>query len=163
MDFEVDGEQQLSRFFDYASEEMPNWKDVFAEWGKDFRETQHSVFMNEGAFEGRTRWAELSPAYAEWKAQVYGETRILVRTRRLWNSLISEQHTDHIHDYDENEMRVGTSVPYAIFHQRGTMNMPQRKVLELTQPQKTRWVRICRRVTWGKLEYGASLHDIARR
>jgi len=163
MEFEVDGEKQLSRFFEHASDEIPDFTGTFLDWAEDFRRTQHSVFVNEGAFEGRGRWEELSPDYREWKELHYPGRTILQRTDRLWNSLTGEGHTDHIFEYDESEFKIGTAVPYATFHQDGTPNMPQRKIIELTQPQRKRWVQICRKQTWGRLVNGADLHDLATR
>jgi len=162
MDFEVDGEQQLSRFFDVMGDEIEDFSDIFRGWAKDFRERQHSVFSNEGAFEGRLRWEELSPDYKAWKDLFYPGARILERTQRLWDSLVSTGHADHISEISEKEFKIGTAVPYAIWHQRGTERMPQRKIIELTEPQRTDWTQICRRTVWEKMEAEAGRQDIQR-
>ena len=162
MDFEVDGEKQLSRFFEATGSDLKDFSDIFKAWGKDFRERQHSVFRSEGAFEGRQRWQELSPAYKDWKDIYYPGANILERTRRLWDSLVSEGDPDHVYSVSKDEFKIGTSVPYAIFHQRG-QGVPQRKVIQLTEPQKTDWTQICRKEVWENAQKNANIYDIRKR
>lgn len=155
LDFEVDGEQQLSRFFDQVGEIIGNYQAIFEAWGDDFRQTQEQVFASSGAFEGGGQWQQLSPKYREWKDFNYPGRPILTRTGRLRSSLTQEGHAEHHHDYTEDQMEIGTVIdepPYPLFHQRGTYKMPQRKVIQLTDPQKKRWVDIARQVTWDELQ-----------
>jgi len=151
LNFEIDGEQQLSRFFELAGNIIADYRSIFEQWGNDFRQTQENVFASEGAFEGRAKWQALSPKYAEWKSLYYPGQPILTRSGELRTSLTSEG-GDHVFDYKETEMWIGTSIGYAIFHQRGTYKMPKRKVVELTDPQKKRWVDIARQVTWEDMQ-----------
>lgn len=154
LNFEVDGEQQLSRFFEQIGSQIADFSEVFEKWGQDFRETQEQVFVSEGAFEGRGRWEDLSPRYAQWKDLHYPGQPILTASGRMRGSLTEEGHSEHIFDYKDDEMMIGTDVFYSIFHQRGTMKMPQRKVIELTQDQKLRWVQIARKTLWDQLKEG---------
>lgn len=148
LDFEVDGEKQLSRFFELALQRFDDFRPIFADWGEDFRRRQHSVFAGEGAFEGRSRWQELSPRYREWKEIRYPGRGILERTQRMRLSLTDKTHPDHVEEATQLELAIGTRVSYAIYHQRGGAKLPQRKVIELTPPQKLDWVQIARRITW---------------
>ncbi len=152
LDFEVDGEKQLSRFFDLIGEVLADYRTIYEAWADDFRQTQEQVFASEGAFEGRARWQQLSPRYKVWKDLHYPGQPILTRTGELRGSLTQEGHGQHIFDYDEQQMQIGSSVDYGIFHQRGTVKMPQRKVIELTNPQKKRWTDIARQVTFDELQ-----------
>lgn len=152
LDFTVDGEAQLSRYFDLAENVLEDMSPIFDEWSEDFRHTMHNVFASEGAFEGRPKWKQLSPAYRLWKDINYPGRPILVRTGRMRGSLTDPWHPDHVHDIGPRAMSIGTKVPHSIFHQRGTVKMPQRKVIELTEPQKLRWVRAARRITWEALD-----------
>lgn len=158
--FEVDGEVQLSRAFDMAGQTLEDWAPVFAAWGEDFRETQYNVFWNEGAFEGRSRWAELSPRYRAWKDLHYPGRNILVLTGAMMSGLTDPNDPDHVYEIDEDQMTIGVRSPYAQYHQHGTSKMPQRKVVELTQPQKRRWTQIVRTVMWEQLQ--ATLEDSRR-
>nr|MDD4985282.1 hypothetical protein [Dehalococcoidales bacterium] len=37
---------------------------------------------------------------------------------------------------------LGTKINYAIYHQRGTLRMPARPVIKLTEADKDRWTKI---------------------
>jgi hypothetical protein len=69
-------------------------------------------------------WAPLSPGYAAWKAKRFPSQGLMRRTDR-----VSKTHAE-----------MGTSVPYAMHHQRGTRRMPQRVILPLANSE-----------TWGRL------------
>ena len=162
LDFEVLGEKQLSRFFDLSSSLLSDMTGIFLRWGEDFRETQHGVFASEGAFEGRSRWEELSPRYREWKEANYPGQPILVLTGRMRSGLTDKEDSDHIEEIDSTNFAIGVRSDYAQFHQTGTGRMPQRKVIELTEPQKLRWVQIARQETWAGLEQAAVDMGITR-
>lgn len=89
-------------------------------------EKNRKQFQTQGTHSG-TRWANLSPAYAAWKARRYPGKPILVRTGALRESLIRRPMDVDI--VTDRGMTVGTSIPYAKWHQRGTPNMPARPLL----------------------------------
>lgn len=59
----------------------------------------------------RGKWQPVSPGTAEYK----GSSEVLVRTSRLKGSLTSPQ----VFSLSPTQIRFGTSVPYAKFHERG--------------------------------------------
>lgn len=162
LDFEIDGEVQLSRFFELAGLVMDDLSPVFEAWANDFRIRQHGIFAAEGAFEGRSKWQDLSPRYAEWKETRYPGQPILVATGDMRSSLINRDDPNHIEEIKPNEMSIGTRDSKAIRHQRGGDRLPKRKVIELTDPQKVDWVRIARQETWAMLKIQAEQAGIAR-
>jgi len=149
---ELQGEKELARFFEVTQDILVDFKSIFRHWGDEFRQTMHGVFAGEGAFEGRSRWEALSPRYKQWKDAMAPGQPILVLTGEMRASLTQEGHGAHIFDYNEEEMKIGTSDEKAQFHQHGTYKMPQRKLLEMTQPQKLRWVQLARQVTWEEIK-----------
>ena len=149
---ELEGQKELARFFEVAQGILVDFESIFKLWGDDFRHTMHGVFASEGAYEGRSAWEQLSPQYKQWKDAMAPGQPILVLTGEMRASLTQEGHPDHIYNYNDREMEIGTSDEKAQFHQHGTSRMPQRKVLELTQPQKLRWVQAARQVTWEEMK-----------
>ena len=138
--FEVDGDVQLSRAFSRFAEDVKDAREPFEEVAEDFRNIMSKQFGTEGTY-GSGGWAPLSPNYAEWKARNYPGARILERTGLLRDSL-EGANPYTIREIRPLEMTVGTKVPYGIFHQRGTKKMPQRKIINLTEADKTRWTKI---------------------
>jgi phage gpG-like protein len=86
-------------------------------------------FDSEGA-RGSGGWAPLAPATVAEKARRGLDPRILHATGRLRASLTARG-GDAIRESHPDEMRFGTDVPYAAFHQRGTARMPRRRGIEL--------------------------------
>lgn len=85
---------------------------------------------------GSGGWARLAMAYAAWKSRRFPGKKILERTGRLRASLTKSSHPDFIFKKSKLSMVIGTKVPYARFHQRGTRQMRSRKPIELTALQK---------------------------
>ncbi len=140
--FVVDNETQLSRAFETSIARFLNLTIPFNKMAEDFYQSMTGVFAAEGAFEERPRWQDLSPAYALWKSRNYPGRKILERTGRLKKSLTNRGGSDSVLNITPKSLSVGTKVPYAILHQKGTNRLPMRKIIELTDAQKKRWVRI---------------------
>lgn len=83
------------------------------------------------------KWQELSSPYKEYKAKKWGNVPILQASGRLWKSLTREN-GDAVVDKQPLEMTLGTTVPYAGYHQKGTKKMPARPFYDFDQEQKER-------------------------
>ena len=153
--FEIANEVQFSRAFETAGEQLKDLSKPFGLMADDFYQTMVNVFEAEGAFEERTKWQDLSPAYARWKERHYPGRKILELTGRMKDSLINRSMSDSVLEITPSEMSVGTRVPYAIFHQTGTPKMPMRKIIELTEAQKLRWVHIAHRFLFDTMNEAA--------
>ena len=134
---EVMGEEQVlrafSRFGDAVKDLTPFWPTI----ADDFRELEEKQFDTQGG-SGSGGWTALSPAYATWKARHYPGKGILVRTGALRSSLTTGG-AGHIEKKSADRLEIGTSVPYAIYHQKGTRKMPKRPPVELSEADKMRW------------------------
>lgn len=155
--FQVMNEVQFNRAFEVAIVGVSNFDQPFTMIADDFFQSMGNTFQAEGAFEGRPRWLDLSPAYAKWKARHYPGRKILELSGRLGRSLSVKGGEDNILSMTPLELTMGTRVPYAKYHQTGTPRMPMRKIIELTQEQKLRWVHIIHQYLFGVYDTAARM------
>lgn len=135
----VDGKTEFDRTFSRLDAEFndltPIWDDVRdAVW-----EIEEEQFQSGGAKGANGTWKPLSPAYEKAKIAKYGTLALVAGTLRATDALyksLTRQTEDTVYQKSSTEMNVGTSLPYAKFHQRGGRNLPQRKVIDLSDAQK---------------------------
>jgi phage gpG-like protein len=139
LEFTVFGERQLaralSRFGEGVRDVRPAWEDM----ANEFIRIEREQFVSSGGRSGG--WRPLSPAYAASKP---AGRPIMVLSGDLRRSL-TQQGGQNIREIRPEEMRLGTRVPYAIFHQQGTRRMPARRVVDLSEDDRRNWVRILQR------------------
>lgn len=135
----VDGEVQVLSVLSRWEEHTKDMREPYLEITDDFKaELMPQVFANEGP-----GWAPLSLDYAKYKMRVWPGTGILVRTGELADSLMGG--AGYVQEIGPDTLVVGTNVPYAKFHQRGTAYMPMRKIIDIPQDARWRWVKIVQR------------------
>lgn len=134
---EVAGEEVFNRAFnriDRLSDLRPIWPEVI----REFYLIEAEQFESEGAAGASGRWAPLSDVYAKYKAVAYPDKPILQADEDLVKSLTDPEALGAILRPDEQELTIGTSVPYATAHQRGTRRMPARPPISFSEAQKRR-------------------------
>lgn len=72
-------------------------------------------------------WAPLDAKYGAWKAVRFPGAPTMVRTGKLFSSLVNLTNTAT--RATNTEFQFGTTVSYAKFHQMGTEKMPKRQVV----------------------------------
>jgi phage gpG-like protein len=82
------------------------------------------------------RWAPLSPLYGRWKARVRPGKPLMVFDGDLKRSMTVPGKGVYI--VRSNMMTVGTAIPYAKYHQKGTPTMPARKLIGKPRKADTR-------------------------
>lgn len=111
-------------------EDIADWREF---WLKRFiplfRRYVLEDFVIEGARSG-SRWAALSPGYAAWKAEHAPGKGILVLSGALKASLVGDG-AGSVVRATATSLEIGTTVPYAMYHQTGTRHMPQRPPLRV--------------------------------
>lgn len=117
----------LSRLRTDISDWTTFWTERFAPF---FYDQVQRDFVLEGGNSGAS-WAPLSPLYAAWKAKQFPGRGILVRSGALKASLASSGGPGAVFRTTPTALEIGTSVPYAMFHQQGTGSMPQRPPLRV--------------------------------
>jgi phage gpG-like protein len=130
---EVQFDREMLRFAERVGDlRITVWPAVTAEMARIWREH----FAGEGVGPAG-RWPPLSANYARWKMRNFPGKTILRRTDRMYRSLVGKT-ADSIHRPTADSLEIGTSVPYANFHQTGTGRMPARRIIDLNEVQKTR-------------------------
>lgn len=143
MMFKVGGDTQLARGFSRFGDSVKDLRGAFREIVKDFRDGEARQFETEGAY-GSGGWEPLAESTLVHKSQEGFPMAIMVRTGRLKESLVGKA-GGTIEELRPLSLRLGTSVPYAGYHQDGTDAMPQRRLIDLPEEQKTRWTKIMHR------------------
>lgn len=144
--FKVAGEEQLNRSLSRFAEDVKDYSEPFHEIAADFYETERRLFDSEGGTGGAGAWKKLSdnPAgkgYASWKARNFPGAKILHRWENLRDSLTQMGSAWNIREVEPLRLTLGTILPYAIYHQTGR-GVPQRKVIDLSESDKERWMKI---------------------
>lgn len=140
LSFEVDGEKQLDRAMSRFGEGIHDMRPAFKLMAESFKKIEQKQFDSEGSH-GGSRWAPLSSTYAAWKGANFGGLPILQLTGLLRESLTGGSPW-YVERITKDSLVLGTSVEYAIFHQRGTMAMPPRPVINLSEQDKMEWIKI---------------------
>ncbi len=152
LSFEVAGVAQVSRVLAISAERVKDLIPAFEQIADDFYKGERRVFVAEGAVgEAPSEsgvgtwqvWAPLNPEYAAWKRKKGFGTKILVKTGKLKASLTSSNDDGSIRVINKLSMELGTSVPYAKYHQTGTnRGLPKREPLRITKRQARFWVQL---------------------
>jgi len=122
----------------------------------DFREMIAEQFATEGAASG-TPWSPLAPSTLRSSRLGGG---ILDSTGALLASLTDPDSADHIEEMDGQSLTIGSSLPYALFHQTGAgrgfgqtaipsgrglgRGLPMRPIILLTGERTLSWVDMLR-------------------
>jgi len=135
----IAGEMQLDKGISRFSEGLVDYRPIWPVIDDEFRAEVKRQFDTEGESGGEA-WKPLSDkGYGAWKEQHYPGTPILVREGTLRASLTNRDAPGSISRQEPKTLVMGTSVPYAIYHQKGTKDeagkviMPARPEIKLTK------------------------------
>jgi len=130
---EVEFDREFDRFDAVISDLRPIWPDV----RKKFWEFEEQQFSSEGKDGRGGKWKKLSKRYAAQKIDRYGPgLKILEATGALKESLTG--HTgDSVYRTSKDEINIGTSLARGRFHHIGAGRLPIRKVIDLSDQQRT--------------------------
>lgn len=123
----VDGEVQIDRMLSRFGNAMDDFRPFFKDAEERLEWATSMQFENEGRRSGG--WRPLSPRYAAWKLARHGSRPLMQLSSELKDSFRTVRMT-------ALEFAWGTQVGYAMFHQRGTSKMPQRKLIDLTEDDR---------------------------
>jgi phage gpG-like protein len=138
--FDVMGDTQVMRGFSRFADGIKDLSEAFKEIAEDFHKGERQQFQSEGGY-GAGGWVPLAPSTIERKEKGGYPMDILVRTGELRQAMAGEGGAA-IEEIRPLEMRLGTTLAYARFHQKGTRGMPARPIIMLPEEQKTRWHKI---------------------
>lgn len=143
-DFEVEGEQLISRKIlrmgERAVDARPAWRkirDLFIDFEGD-------LFASDGASSGRP-WKPLLEGTVEGKVKAGLDRRILRARRELEGSLTRKGGAGQVFEMGPTFMVFGSSLKQARFQQRGTKILPARRPLDFAEGQKRQAVKVLQR------------------
>lgn len=151
------GDERLVRGFDRISSDIKDFREPFDEIYRDFLDMEKQIFTAEGTPEG---FVALSPKYARWKQKHYPGKKIMQLSGRLMKALTAEDQTSAkqlvttVKKIEKTEAEFGAKGPYVHRHQMGTHGMPQRKIVQVTDARKVRWVKIIQAWAMGVIDRG---------
>lgn len=128
----VDGIPQIltafSRWGEYADDLSPAFEEITSTFTDQIEPTWFDT-------EGQGTWAPLNPRYAAQKERRWPGRPILVASGALLESVTGG--TGFVKIITPTALALGTNIPYAIYHQRGTTYMPRRAVIDLSKENRT--------------------------
>lgn len=135
----LDGVEEFNRGFnrveDFISDFRFVWPSVISLFYTDLFP---DLFASEGATSVGGKWPELTHSYATFKAIAFPSQTILKASNSLFDSLTSPEASGAIIRPERDELTLGTSIPYALAHHRGSpnRNLPKRSLNPLTETGK---------------------------
>src|SRR5579862_181317 len=131
LSIEVAGQAGIERGIDRVTEGLADYRPLWRSIEDDFYGLEKEQFRTEGAAIG-PRWTALSASYGKWKETHFPGRLILHRTGDLMHSLTDRQDPNAVCVEERETVTLGTSIPYAHFHQQGTAKMQARPLMAAT-------------------------------
>lgn len=115
---------------------MSDFRPLWPRLEEVFHGIELEQFGTEGAAGRHGGWPGLKEPYKSRKSHLFPGAPILVRSGRLRESLTQAGASGAIVDASSpTRLKLGTSVPYALWHQLGTLRMQMRRVVDFTDRQ----------------------------
>lgn len=132
---DVYGDRQISRGFAAASAALDDARPAFHEMVDLLVDWERRQFDSQGAY-ASGGWSPLAPSTVAAKAALGYDPRILHRTGRLRESLAVRGGAGQEVQIHPQWMVFRSTVPYGVYHQQGTGNLPVRKPFELREADR---------------------------
>lgn len=139
VDVEVDGVLETVHALEKVERGVVDFRQL-GTWDavqSEFYKIQKEIFDTEGGAGASGKWAALSSPYAEIKQKKYGSQPILQATGRLYREMTTEA---GVAEKKEQEIVLGSQLPYGGIHNRGGGRVPQRRILDLKEEHQKRLV-----------------------
>lgn len=135
---EVLGEETINRAFNRVDRFISDFRNIWPAVIEEFYKIEGEQFGSEGSRGSTGHFAALSPGYARFKAIAFPGKHILQATGALKDSLTGPDALDSVLRPEADQLTIGTALPYAIWHQRGTGRMPARPPIAMNETSKRR-------------------------
>jgi phage gpG-like protein len=132
---EIGGKERMERGIARIAEGIADFRPVWPAIEDEFRAHIADQFRTKGE-EGGAPWAPLSEPYAHWKEVHTPGRPILQRTGDLYRSLTEAHDSNAARVAEGKSLTLGSRLPHAIYHQKGTRRMPARKEIQLSETFK---------------------------
>jgi len=136
----VDGKAEFDRVFKRLDANLGDLTPVWETVRDEFWHIEQDQFQSGGAAGASGKWKPLAKSTEYQKIKKYGTFAViagpLIATEALYKSLT--RHTgDSVVEIQKDGITIGTSLKYARYHQTGGKRLPQRKVIDFSDIQKT--------------------------
>lgn len=136
VDAEVFGDKQLMATMNSWAFRASHAEPAYEAMHQYTMEIERELFETEGASGEHGAWeGHKDPRRS-------GDGPILRQSEALFNSLTDANDPNHRFVITPYGFAMGTALPYAEFIQRGTKNMPARRIIDFTWPQRMGFVEI---------------------
>lgn len=131
---DIDGAHELDIALDKSFAVLNDLSKYWPKVAEAFYAIEKEQFETEGGRVGR-KWAPLTRNYQAWKqSHLFGDTGSILRLRGvLRRSLTARGEEGAIYEETPQSLTLGSSVPYALVHQRGSSarHLPPRPPIQL--------------------------------
>lgn len=134
----------VSRIAKEIKFDLPEWTRVAEKVDRAFARDSRRLFATEGR-SGGAKWRKLSDAYAKAKRKTHPGRKILTRDGELRDSLGHVGNENHSLKFGLRPrpfIDVGTEIPYAVYHQKGSGRLPKRNPIQRTRRQAQKYAEI---------------------
>ncbi|HMV50855.1 MAG TPA: phage virion morphogenesis protein, partial [Blastocatellia bacterium] len=121
--YQIRGTDRLLNSLDRLELSLKDFRPLFNEASRLIYEFEKEAFASEGASSRVGKWKPLTANYARWKEKKAPGKPILEFSGALKRSLTRPNARGSVRRITEEELIVGTQIPYAVFHQTGTRKM----------------------------------------
>jgi phage gpG-like protein len=111
---------------------------VWFEVANEFRKLEKEVFASEGGSSASGKWKALSTEYAARKLKKWGPVPILQASGKLYRSMSIRGAEGSVYEESAQSLTIGTTLPYAGYHQTGGKQLPRRAMVDFTEEQTKR-------------------------
>jgi len=143
---QVFGEDQVARELLNFSGRLMEAGPAFAKIHEELQDQVADQFDTEGQ-RGSGGWEPLKDETLLRKEAAGVDTRILMFSHELRDSLVDSGHSQHVFRISDEVLTFGSDVEYGVFHQKGApgANLPRRPPVELTERDRVDFVRTLQR------------------
>lgn len=137
---ESDGDVQVSRELLRFSGRALDASPAFRSMATLLRGSERKQFATQGGY-ASGGWERLKPSTVIEKARQGLKRKILQATGEMMRRFTRKTEPGHIEIVGRHQLVFGAESDIAKFHQRGTVNMPQRRPLEIRRQDRTEMVK----------------------
>lgn len=138
---DITGEERTFRNLGNLVKDSVDFRESGAEVQREFNEVQQGQFQSGGARGSSGAWKPLAASTERARARRNPFVFPLQRTGALMNSLTRAEAEGSVYIATKDELTLGSSLPYARFHQTGTKRMPAREPISPTDEQKKKMLK----------------------
>lgn len=138
----IDGQDQFDRTFSRMDAAFDDLTPVWGDLRDEFWRIEKEQFDSEGGKGASGRWKSLSTRYNKQKIARYGSGKKILEASGELVSSLTGNNPNNYYQTSEKEFRIGTTIPYAAYHQRGSENLPKREPISFSDEQKRSMMKV---------------------